>query len=88
MVLYVSSQDCTGGAGLVGGAGSGVVVALRPGNGSDGAPHGLWRYVCCQKRPTLTLTTCRYTRVTGTDFCRCFTVCVCLLKVDGSQLWK
>lgn len=72
MVLYVSPKDC---AGLVGGAGSGVVVALRPGNGSDGAPHGLWRYVCCQRRPTLTLASCRYTRVMGTDS---HIVCVCV----------
>lgn len=63
MVLYVSSQDCAGGAG------SGAGVALRPGSGSDGTPHGLWRYVCCQRRPTLTLTSCRYSAEMGTDFC-------------------
>lgn len=66
MVLYVSSQDCSGGAGR------GVVVALRPGNGSEGVPHGMWRYMCCQRRPTLTLTSCRYTRMMGTDTYSCF----------------
>lgn len=59
MVLYVSPRDCDGGAG------SEVVVALKPGSGSGGAPHGLWRFVCCQRRPSLTLSTCRYTRVGG-----------------------
>lgn len=53
MVLYVSPRDCGRGASGV------VVVSLRPGSGSDGAPRGLWRYVCCQRRPTLTSS--RYT---------------------------
>lgn len=75
MVLYVSSEDCTMSAGPVGAAGSRVVVALRPGNGSDVAPHGLWRYVCCQRRPTLT--SCRYIM----EVQSCLTVCVSLLAV-------
>lgn len=68
MVLYVSSEDCTGSdGGPVGAAGSEVMVALGPGRGSHGAPHGLWRYVCCQKRPTLT--SCRYTTEMGAAVC-------------------
>lgn len=53
MVLYVTSQEHPGAAG------GGAVVALRPGNGSNGASLGLWRYVCCQRRPSLTLAPCR-----------------------------
>ena len=74
MVLYATSQDCSGGAGFVRGAASGVAVALRAGNGSDVAQQGLWCYVCCQRRPTLTQPSCRYTCRDGSR--GCFTVCL------------
>lgn len=77
MVLYVTSQDCTRGAG------SRVVVTLRPGNGSDGASHGLWRYVCCQRRPTMTLPSCRYTGVMAVSG-----YCTCVYLQDISRLLK
>lgn len=77
MVLYVTSQDCTRGAGSM------VVVTLRPGNGSDGASHGLWRYVCCQKRPTMTLPSCRYTGVMAVSG-----YCTCVYLQDISRLLK
>lgn len=80
MVLYVTSQDCARGAG------SRVVVTLRPGNGSDGASRGLWRYVCCQRRPTVTLPLCRYTGVMA--FSGCCTVCVCGTFQGLSRLKK
>lgn len=74
MVLYVTSQNCSEGAGFEGQAGSRVLVTLRPGKGSDRAPHGLWRYVCCQKRPVLKLPSCRYPGERGTSVAACMYV--------------
>lgn len=71
MVLNATTQDCSGKAGFA----DGVVVALRPGSKSDVTHQGLWRYVCCQRRPTLTLPSCRYTAVTTTV--DRFSVCLC-----------
>lgn len=79
MVLYVTSQECSEGAGFEGQAGNRVMVTLRPGRGSDGAPHGLWRYVCCQRRPILKLPSCRYTGLTRTGFHGCFANCLYVL---------
>lgn len=62
--MTVSRRDGGGGGGV-------LVVSLRP----DGAPQGLWRYVCCQRRPLLT--SCRYLggelspTVRKKQFCRC-----------------
>lgn len=53
MVLYATCQE---GAGR---AGDRVVAVLRPGHGADGGSYGLWRYVCCQRRPSLALASCR-----------------------------
>lgn len=69
MVLYVNSQDCSEGAGFDGQAGSRGLVTLRPARGSDRAPHGLWCYVCCQRRPVLKPPSSRYLGAVVSSVC-------------------